>query len=337
MSLDAADTSARATQLCVRQCGLVFVRVSFFPAAALPLAVALVLAAIPLCAQTDLGRVLPQDHAVHLVAFGDFGSGNQHQLDIAKAIERRHQQERFDFGITMGDNFYRCGVRSVTDPVWTTRWENMYTPLGIKFYAALGNHDYGHPTGICPAYRSSPDAEVAYTKKSESWRMPARYYTYTAGPVRFFALDTEGWTAAEFEWIKSALEGAVNEPGIRWRVVYGHHPLLSSGHHATERRIAVLRQELGPLFKATKVDLYIGGHDHSLEHLSWNGIDLLVGGGGGAALRFDSHPKPESLFSLVKFGFLEVKIDERQITAQFYDAGGKPLDQHPLVRAQPPQ
>ena len=293
----------------------------------------LVLAVLPpLFAQTDLGRILPQDRALHLVALGDFGSGNQHQSDIAKAIARRHQQERFDLGITLGDNFYFCGVRSVTDSKWTTRWENLYTPLGIPFYASLGNHDYGRPVELCPVYRGSPEVEVEYTKKSASWRMPARYYTYAAGPVRFFALDTEGWSTAQFEWIKGALEKAVDEPGIRWRIVYGHHPVLSSGHHANERRIGVLRQQLGPLFQATKVDLYICGHDHSLEHLVWNGIDLLVGGGGGAALRFDTHPKAESLFSSVKFGFLDVKIDARQISAQFYDGGLKELDQHPMVR-----
>lgn len=119
----------------------------------------------------------------------------------------------FDFGVTMGDNFYFCGVRSVTDPKWKTHWENLYTPLGILFYASLGNHDYGHPTGICPFYRASPNAEVAYTEHSKSWRMPARYYTFAAGPARFFAIDTEGWSAAQLEWIKAALAACAERAG----------------------------------------------------------------------------------------------------------------------------
>lgn len=147
-------------------------------------------------AQKDLGRILPADRLIHFVAFGDFGSGSKHQSDVAQAIQRRHQQKPFDFGLTLGDNFYRCGVRSADDSTWQTRWEKYYTPLGIRFYAALGNHDYGHPAILCPATPVSPQAEVARTERSKSWSMPARYYTYTAGPVRFIAIDTEGWSGA---------------------------------------------------------------------------------------------------------------------------------------------
>jgi tartrate-resistant acid phosphatase type 5 len=292
----------------------------------------LLASAISLFAQVDAGRVLPADQPVHLLVFGDFGSGNQHQKDTAKAMAQRHAESKFDLGITVGDNFYRCGVRSVNDPKWTTRWENFYTPLGIPIYASLGNHDYGHPSVICPQHRGSPDAEVAYTEHSKSWRMPARYYTFAAGPVRFFALDTEGWSKAQYEWLKGALAASANEPGIRWRIVYGHHPVLSSGHHANERRIGPLREQLGPLFQSEHVDLYICGHDHSLERLTWNGTDLLIAGGGGAHLRFDSHPKPESRFSAVKFGFLDVLITADKVSAQFYDTNLKPLDEQPLVR-----
>ena len=55
---------------------------------------------------------------------------------------------------------------------------------------------------ICPAEGASADAEVARTKLSASWRMPARYYTYAAGPVRFIAIDTEGWAEKQLDWIK---------------------------------------------------------------------------------------------------------------------------------------
>jgi hypothetical protein len=76
--------------------------------------------------------------------------------------------------------------------MWTARWEELYTPLGIPFYASLGNHHYGHPPVICPAGKGSPDAEVAYSEHSKSWRLPSRYYTFVAGAARFFAIDTEG-------------------------------------------------------------------------------------------------------------------------------------------------
>lgn len=294
----------------------------------------ILVAGIPcvLLGQKDLGRVLPADHSVHVVAFGDYGSGNQHQATVAQSLRQRQAQFPFDFGITMGDNFYLCGVRNVNDPKWQARWEKMYSSLGIRFYTALGNHDYGHPPAICPLNRASPEAEVDYTEHSKSWTMPARYYTFAAGPVRFFAIDTEGWTQAQLAWIKSALTASANEPGIRWRIVYGHHPISSSGFHANERRIGQLLRELLPVLEEAKVDLYVCGHDHDMEHLHLSNIDLLVAGSGGAKLRgVTHHPKVESVFAATQFGFLELTIDEHRLAAQFFDTKLKPLEAHPLT------
>ncbi len=64
-----------------------------------------------LFAQQDLGRVIA-NKPIHIVAFGDFGTGDGNQKAVAKAMAARHAQSRFDFGLTLGDNFYRCGVKS---------------------------------------------------------------------------------------------------------------------------------------------------------------------------------------------------------------------------------
>jgi tartrate-resistant acid phosphatase type 5 len=279
-----------------------------------------------LVAQKDLGRVFPDKPVLHVVALGDFGSGNVHQIAVAHAMARRNVAARFDLGISLGDNFYRCGVHNDTDRLWTSRWEDLYTPLGIPFYASLGNHDYGHPPIVCPEQRASPKAEVAYTEHSKSWRMPARYYTYLAGPVRFFAIDTEGWSDAELDWLTKALEETQHEPGVEWRIVYGHHPMYTSGVHLNERRIAVLRRELAPLFHQTHVDLYIAGHDHDMEHLRTGGIEYLICGAGGAHLRAVRHQQPESLFHATTYGFLDITIDEHRLRAMFLNTDLKPLE-----------
>lgn len=272
-----------------------------------------------LLAQKDIGRTVPAGQPIHFVAFGDYGTGNEHQKSVARALALRNSQERFDFGITMGDNFYLCGVRSVKDSKWKNRWENMYTPLGFPFYAALGNHDYGNPPIICPAQRGSPDSEVAYTAHSTSWRMPARYYAYKAGPVQFIAIDTEGWSDEQLEWIKRTLAESANDPEIKWRVVYGHHPIYTSGVHLNERRIGELRLRLLPVLKAAHVDLYICGHDHDEEHLRSDGMEFLICGGGGAKLRGFWHQDPLSLFTASANAFLDIKMDAHKVTAQFLD------------------
>jgi tartrate-resistant acid phosphatase type 5 len=293
--------------------------------------IALVLTAGCAWAQIDLGRVLSASTPLRVVAFGDFGSGSRGQIETAKALQRRNQEQPYSLGLTLGDNFYRCGVRSVHDPKWKTRWEDLYTPLGIRFYASLGNHDYGHPTPMCMGYSASPQAEIDRTVLSQSWVMPARYYTYTAGPVRFIAIDTEGWKPAQLQWIRETLEASRNEPGIQWRVVYGHHPIFSSGFHANERRIGRLRRELLPVLKANNVDLYICGHDHNIEHLRSGGIEFLVSGGGGAHLRPAKNTRPESLFTSGGHGFLELAINAERIEAQFYDTKLRPLEPAPVV------
>jgi tartrate-resistant acid phosphatase type 5 len=280
----------------------------------------------PLLAQVDAGRVIPAGRPIRLVAFGDFGTGDEHQKAIASAIAKRNSTERFDMGITMGDNFYLCGVRSVKDPKWKHRWEDMYTPLGFQFYVALGNHDYGNPPIICPAQRGSPDSEVAYTAYSKSWKMPARYYTYKAGPVQFIAIDTEGWSDAQLEWIQKTLAASAADPEVKWRIVYGHHPIYTSGVHLNERRIGELRLKLLPVLKAAHVDLYICGHDHDLEHLRSEGMEFLICGGGGAKLRGFWHKDPLSVFTYSTHAFLDITIDDHKVTALFFDQDLKSLE-----------
>jgi tartrate-resistant acid phosphatase type 5 len=284
-------------------------------------------------AQNDLRRVLPAGRPLHVVAFGDYGSGNPHQAAVARAIRSRHEQAPFDLGVTMGDNFYRCGVRSVTDENWQRRFEDFYSPLGIRIYASLGNHDYGHPAVVCPAHAASPDAEVAYTTKSDTWRMPARYYTFVAGPVRFFAIDTEGWSTKQFEWLRKALADSRNETDVKWRIVYGHHPIYTSGAHDGERRIGELRELLTPVFKENHVDVYLAGHDHDMEHLRKDGVEYLICGASGAELRKTGRLQPESIFHATTYGFAEFTIDETSLAFRFYDTDLHSLeDPEPVIR-----
>lgn len=292
----------------------------------------LALSPLSLLAQFDAGRIVPADQNIRWLAFGDFGTGEPSQKALAAAMRRRHTEAPFNFAITMGDNFYRCGVRGVKDPKWKTRYEDLYSPMGIPFFATLGNHDYGHPAMICPMSGGSAAAEVEYTKYSQTWKMPARYYTFVAGPVRFIALDTEAWGPAQLEWVKKTLAASENEAGVRWRIVYGHHPIYTSGAHINQPRIARLREQLLPVLMAARVDIYICGHDHDLEHLSSEGMDFLICGGGGAELRKFVSKGPKSLFAESGYGFLDLSADPNRITAQFLDASLTPLDRNPMQR-----
>ena len=250
----------------------------------------------------------PLDRPVRVVAFGDFGTGSAAQMALGKTLTAYHAKRPFDFGVTLGDNFYSVGMESPSDPRWQTQWEHVYGPLGIPFYAALGNHDWGHP--------DSPAAEILYTRQTTTWRMPASYYSFTAGSVQFFALDTQSVALSErqLRWLDEEL----SRSQARWKVVYGHHPIYSGG--AYEDRPDLISRLL-PLLRH-RVDAYIGGHDHNLQALRPEGnVRFYIAGGGGAGL-YELRPYERSVFASRSNGFAVIDADANQLTVSLVDGDG---------------
>jgi hypothetical protein len=252
--------------------------------------------------------VKPAEAAIRVLAFGDFGNGSSDQKTVAQAIGRHHAGQPFDFAITLGDNFYSVGMESPADPRWRTWFEDLYAPLGIPFYAALGNHDWGHP--------DSPAAEILYSGKTASWRMPAAYYTFTAGPVQFFALDTQSVSLAQKqrEWLDRELSASQ----AKWKIVYGHHPIYSDGNY--EDRPDLI-QSLLPIL-ANRADAYICGHDHNLQALQpQRGVRFYIAGGGGAGL-YEVTGSPRSLFVSRSNGFAVLEADAQRLVVKLVDGAG---------------
>lgn len=253
--------------------------------------------------------VKAEDKAIRVLAFGDFGTGSAAQKKTAAAMLEFHRKTPFDFGITLGDNFYDSGMTSPADARWKTWWEDMYSPLGVKFYASLGNHDWVNP--------DSPAAEILYSEKSSTWKMPAPYYTFTAGSVQFFALDTNDVSEAQLLWLKEELD----KSKAHWKIVYAHHPIYSDGEHGDS---SILKARLLPILK-DKVDMYLVGHDHIVNHIKpENGIQFFVSGGGGAGL-YKVTPKERTLFAQSINAFAVIEADAREIKFRFIDSDNKPL------------
>ena len=143
---------------------------------------------------------------VRVLAFGDLGDGSARQKRMAEAMARFHAKTPFDFAVTLGDNFYPAGMAGPADPRWQRDFERLYEPMHIRFYPSLGNHDW--------VLADSPAAEILYSAKSRLWQMPADRYTFIAGPVQFFALDTNLMTRAQLEWLDRELgaqQGALED------------------------------------------------------------------------------------------------------------------------------
>ena len=195
--------------------------------------------------------------SLKFAVIGDTGTGDQHQYAVAEKLIAFRNQFKYEFLVMMGDNTY--GGESAKD--FENRFEKPYKPLldaGLKFYAALGNHD-------------TPNQ-----RNYKLFNMGGKQY-YTFRPklgVRFFALDSNYMNPEQLTWLKNELEAS----GSDWKIAFFHHPLYSSGgRHGSD---AALRDQLEPLFLKYSVDVVLSGHDHFYERIKpQKGIYYFVVGG----------------------------------------------------------
>ena len=248
---------------------------------------------------------------VRVLAFGDFGDGSDRQTRMAEAMARFHAKTPFDFAVTLGDNFYPAGMTSPVDPRWRRDFERLYAPMHIRFYPSLGNHDW--------VLADSPVAEILYSDRSKLWQMPADRYTFIAGPVQFFAVDTNLVTRAQLEW----LDRELGRSTARWKVVYAHHPIYSYGMHGDD---AGLRDNLLPVLRG-RANVYLAGHDHDLQHIApEDGVHFVVAGGGGASPRAIT-AGPRSLYAASKNGFAVIEATRSALTVMLVDESLETLHQ----------
>src|ERR1041385_1301554 len=138
--------------------------------------------------------------SVKFAVIGDTGTGDKHQLAVAKQLATMRSQFPFDFVVMVGDNIY--GGNSPKD--YDKKFSMPYKPLldsGIKFYAALGNHD--------------DPSERFYKPFNMNGK---RYYSFAKGNVRFLALDSTYMDAQQLEWLEKQLQPA----GSNWKISFFH-------------------------------------------------------------------------------------------------------------------
>jgi len=244
------------------------------------------------------------DHRnVRVLAFGDFGDGSDRQARMAAAMRRYHAKHPVDLAVTVGDNFYPAGMGGPQDARWDRDFARLYEAMRVPFFPTLGNHDW--------ALADSPAAEIAHSDHSKYWRMPAARYTFVAGPIQFFAIDTDLNSRAQLEWLDRELARSK----ARWKIVYGHHPVYSNGAHGDD---TAMRETLLPLLRG-RASIYLCGHDHDLQHLApEEGVHFVLAGGGGAAPR-PVVPGPRLLFGAGKNGFVVIEATRTSLAVTFLD------------------
>jgi tartrate-resistant acid phosphatase type 5 len=269
---------------------------------------------------------------VRFAAMGDTGKGNRGQALVASALEAKCAASGCDFVLLLGDNIYESGPSSDEDALFEQRFERPYCGLSVPFYAALGNHDCGGNGVGFDIERSRH--EIAYTRRSSKWRMPARYYAVSYPGVDLVAVDTNAQMFGRDEAQRRAVAGWLRGSKATWKLVFGHHPYLSNGTHgnagAYERLPSLVPVARGEGVKdfleetvCGEADLYLSAHDHSRQWLTetCRGTELVVSGAGATTT---SLPGGNSArFQAISRGFVYIRVEGATLTAEFVDDTGE--------------
>ncbi|MGB2714231.1 MAG: metallophosphoesterase [Vicinamibacterales bacterium] len=227
---------------------------------------------------------------VKFAVIGDNGTGDAAQYEVADQMSRFRQQFPFDLVLMMGDNFY--GAQRPSDLI--AKFERPYKALleaGVRFQAALGNHDELDSVNYPPLNMGGQ-----------------RYYSFVRGNVRFFVLDTNSLDPKQLQWMETALQSSRDE----WKIAYFHHPLYS---HAGRHGDAIdIRLRLEPLLIQYGVGVVFSGHDHIYERLKpQKGITYFVCGSGGKLRKGDLERSEQTAAGFDQdqaFTLVEVASDE---------------------------
>jgi predicted phosphodiesterase len=251
--------------------------------------------------------------SIKFLVIGDSGTGGGAQQKIADQIVTYRRVFPFSFAIMLGDNLY--GSERKGD--YESKFERPYKALldqGIKFYAALGNHDD-------PAQRMYKP----FNMNGE------RYYSFKPeklGDVRFFVLDSNYMSPEQLQWLEKEL---VNS-GSEWKIAYFHHPLYSSG--AAHGSDTVLREQLEPLFVKYGVNVVFTGHEHFYERLKpQKGIYHFISGSSAKLRKGDIRRSDLTAFGYDRgYTFMLIEISGDNLHFQAISEHGQTIDSGVVTR-----
>lgn len=181
-----------------------------------------------------------------------------------------------------------------------------YKKLNIPIYMSYGNHDVGNG-GVVSVFKdlfrkdmdiktrtsSLMSNQINFTGHEDNpvlnneygeklWNFPEPYYRKNIETVSLFAIDTNTYphrvlddnnknmdmsnpkNKKQGDWLDTELK---DTPADNWKIVFGHMPLISHGHHGFKDAAAIkdFNKSIMNVLCENKVDFYLAGHDHHLE------------------------------------------------------------------------
>jgi predicted phosphodiesterase len=273
----------------------------------------------PLAPRTAVARVstpspltLPlHEGSLRIAVFGDTGSGKETQYEVGRMMNTYQITFPFETVLMVGDNIY--GSDKAAD--MRTKFEDVYKPMidkGVKFYAALGNHD-----------SSNQRYYELFNMKGEE------YYRFEKNGVAFYALNSNYMDRRQLDWLIAKLAADTS----KWKIAYFHHPSFSSGgFHGSSKKI---REALHPLFLQHGVSVVFTGHDHFYERIKpQDGIQYFVAGSGGQLRKGDvkrNSPLTDKAFD-ADLAFMLAEIWKDEMHFQVLSRTGQTVDSGVIIR-----
>lgn len=274
----------------------------------------------------------PPPGGFSLLAVGDTGEepsalgGTPGQLAVARAMVDADRAAPVEALVFLGDNFYPDGLKerkfkdrlraNFVQPYchfleltargrgsmesWCAVPEEERHPVPIL--AVLGNHDYGERESPLLQHKRIP-------QYVENWSLPDTEdlvgVRELGGGVSLILLQSVEIT--ERGASAGALREALESSRGPWRIVAAHHPIAHPGDGYAEDYAREVRRVLDA--SGVPVQLFLAGHEHSLQLAAPDGEPplVVVSGGGHEAKELES-PAPDRLFAAESAGFARVDL-----------------------------
>ena len=261
------------------------------------------------------------ERSIKFAIIGDSGRGTKEQHDVAAQMEAYRRRFDYKFVLMAGDNIYEGPA---TEEDYRLKFAEPYKPLldaGVKFYAALGNHDDSNQVYYEPFHM---DGKRYYT-----FVPPVDPLTRWDTRVRFFALDSTYLDRTQTRWF----EKETTESTAEWKIAFLHHPVYTSGRYTLAAR--GIRFALESAFAGGGIDVVFSGHEHIYQRAELqNGILYFVTGGAGSLREGDAKPSPSIARSYDRdYHFMLAEITDEGFFFQAINRTGITIDAGVLRRA----
>lgn len=278
------------------------------------------------------------------VVYGDSRSDPLYPLGVPnrfhEAVIERMKQYPFDFFINVGD--------IVHDGYDTLLWDIIFETISpisseFAFYPVFGNHERRNELEV----RGENLYSALFSNPGEaSGSGNELYYSFDYCNAHYTVLDTNtdiDPDSVQGQWMRADLEAANNNPDIRWKFMFMHHPPYSSSLVGIgDERQRVARQYIPTIAEEFGVAIVFAGHQHAYERSFKDGVYYITTGNGGALPSFVQAPVLNQYtqffdgnFNFSHFGFCQLDIADDYLAFQSVIASGIVIDEFEIGDAPP--